>query len=142
MIKNKVYIQIDTRRQYTAKFPGMGEIFTGPACYEKSTGEQLVLPERDGVCSPMMILHDITGHVAPSGRWVSGRAAQRDECARSGLVPYERINDFPGGLTSEKFAKKRGLKTDEASQEWISNKLAETATAAGMKMDNGKLVSL
>lgn len=55
---------------------------------------------------------DLPGYISPAtGKWIEGRAARRDDLARSGCVevdPPKRKR----GLVNERFAKKHGLAFD------------------------------
>lgn len=77
----------------------------------KATGEPMVPPDQP--FRPVTPLHvsDIAPYLSPvDGRYISGRAAKRDDLARNNCID---ANDLPsptgGKLRSRKFAEKRGL---------------------------------
>ena len=88
---------------------------------DRATHEPMHIPKRRRVCAPMAIIHDVPAHIAPSGAYISGRAAMRDDNRRHGYVPYEPVGNRPKGVTDENFARAYGLKTCEATQEWLKN---------------------
>lgn len=97
---------------------------------DKKTGERMPMPERDGLCVPMMVIPDIPPHVAPSGAYISGRKAMLDDCKAHGYVPYEPVNSNPGGFTDPVTAAKAGKRVCEATQEWLSKQKARYAAGA------------
>ena len=72
----------------------------------------------------------IQGEIEPyqspaSGKWISNRRERRDDLARTGCVPYERLPNAPQGLTNTRFAHKHGLVkqlTPEARERYESEK--------------------
>ena len=77
--------------------------------------------EIDESCSSVvmpMIQSDIEPYKSPiDGRVIGSRSARREDLARNGCVPYERMGNVPTGLTNPKFAKKHNamhLLTEEA----------------------------
>ena len=92
---------------------------------DKLTGEPMRIPERDGVCVPMTIIHDIPPHRAPSGAYISGRRAMIDDCKAHGYVPYEPVSGNPGGITDPVLAKRAGKRVCEKTQEWLASQKAK-----------------
>jgi hypothetical protein len=102
---------------------------------DPETNAPMPLPKRRGVTKPLYIIKDMEPYrsVVEGGRVIGGRTARREELARladRGLVPWEPISSRPRGLINKEFCGKRGLKTDEATQEWASAKLATQAAKA------------
>lgn len=74
------------------------------------TGEAMPIPERDGICVPAFI-PDIQPYLSPvDGKYVSGRAARRDDLKKHNCVeapPFKRKGEQR--LRNERFIKKHGL---------------------------------
>lgn len=84
-----------------------------------------VTPTKCGIT----IIPDIPAHMAPSGQYISGRKAMRDDCIAQGYVPYEPVNSCPGGITDPVVAARNGTRVCEATTEWLSK--AKDAYASG-----------
>ena len=91
----------------------------GGAFVDKATGKRMRTPKRDGVCMPLAIIGDVEPHMAPSGAYISGRKALRDDCRAHGYVPYERLTKRPTGLTDPTFAKSIGGRVCDETQDWL-----------------------
>lgn len=98
----------------------------------KTTGKPMEIPERDGVCAPMMILSDIEPHVAPTGEIVNTRSDRDELRKKHGLVPYERLTGRPRGYINDKFARKRGLKTCGETKEHFAEQKKTALAKAGL----------
>ena len=84
---------------------------------DKSTGEPMAMPKRDGVCAPM-VRSDIEPHIGPNGKWITSRAEQRRVMAETGTCPWEPINDRPRGTSPEAI---------EAQREWAADQKVKLA---------------
>lgn len=88
------------------------------------------------------VIHDINKtHEGPLGMITGGRAQRREVHKRMAgdfdkpTCDWEPVSNRPKGYASEKFAKKRKLKTSEATQEWVDNQNAKIAKACGYDKD-------
>lgn len=71
------------------------------------TGEVMPIPQRGMVCAPMVV-PDTPAYTSPiTGKVIEGRAARREDLARSGCV--EAGDMKPKEFRSESFAKKHGF---------------------------------
>ena len=121
---------------HAKKFAGVaGAMYEGRGLYNKRSGLPIDMPQRDELCAPM-VMSDSLDHVAPDGSLVTSKSHRREVCARNDWYPYERMiprgerQSRPRGLVNERFAKKRGLKTSEAAQEWLANDRRKKAKGA------------
>lgn len=85
-------------------------VFRDGAFRDPATGEPMPIPERDGVCVPMVI-PDIEPYQSPiDGRVITGRAAKRDDLRRHDCVDARDLPSATGGkLKNRRFAERRGL---------------------------------
>lgn len=73
---------------------------------DPKTYDPMPIPERNGVCVPLTIQHDIPDYVSPvTGKLVSGRVARREDLKRNGCIEYESPKDS-GYCVTEKWAKR------------------------------------
>ncbi len=85
---------------------------------DRTTGEPMEMPERDGVCLPQ-IISDIEPYLSPiDGRYISGRAAKRDDLARHDCIdwrdaPRPKGKTADGKFKNKRFAKKYNLPLSE-----------------------------
>lgn len=102
-----------------------------PNGFVDASGNRMVVPERDGVCVPM-VTRDITPYPCPiTGRLISSRSEHRDNLARHNMRVMEP-DESPtkGKIRNEAFAKKRGLTVSDEFKDYdstISRKKKETA---------------
>lgn len=76
--------------------------------YDKKTGAPMVIPERDGICAPM-VCSDTPEYRSPiDGRLVSGRVQRREDLKRNNCVEIDPPAK-PRGYKNPRFAKKYGL---------------------------------
>lgn len=87
-----------------------------------STGEPMEVPERDGICTPM-IQSDIPEYMSPvSGKMITSRSHRRDDLARHDCVPYEPTKNAPKGYKNPSFTKKRGLSLNEEARDLAASR--------------------
>lgn len=93
-------------------------VFKGGKFVDPATGDAMLVPKRDGLCVPSVI-SDIEPYQSPvDGRYVSGRAAKRDDLRRHGCID---ANDLPrnpkrapkGQFRNKRFAAKHNLTLSE-----------------------------
>lgn len=93
-------------------------VFKGGKFVDPATGEPMHVPDRGTLCTPS-IVSDIEPYQSPvDGRYVSGRAAKRDDLKRHDCID---ANDLPrsskrapkGEFRNKRFAKKHNLKLAE-----------------------------
>ena len=92
---------------------------------DKKTGQPLTARNHNGappldevICAPM-VMRDMPEHVGPSGRLISSRSQFRDECKRTGSVPFDRGLKGSSGYLDPRVAKANGKKHDpENVQRW------------------------
>lgn len=96
-------------------------VFRDGRFVDARSGEPMHVPERDGLCVPQVIA-DIEPYISPaSGQYVSGRAAKRDDLARTNCID---ANDAPrdpklmpkGTFKNKRFAKKYNLPLAEEAR--------------------------
>lgn len=107
-------------------------VWRNGAWVDHKTHAPMSIPKRSGVCAPMMIIPDITPHVAPTGEIISTRSDRDELRHKHGIIPYERLHSRPRGYINDKFTKKRGLKTCEETQDHFANQKREALKRAGM----------
>ncbi len=79
-----------------------------------ASGNRMVVPERDGVCAPM-VQSDIAPYQSPmDGRWITSRNEARYDLEKHGMRVLEP-SESPtrGKIRNKKFAEKRGLQVSE-----------------------------
>lgn len=87
----------------------MKYVFRAGRWRDPNTDEPMPIPERDGLCAPMVI-PDTPGYQSPiDGKWVDGRRARRYDLESNGCVEYEPPKGYDGRLKNPKFAAKLGL---------------------------------
>ena len=77
---------------------------------DKKTGEPMEKKTRE-IVAPM-VMRDMPEHVGPSGRLITSRSAFREECKRTGSVPFDRGLKGSSGYLDPKVAKANGVKFD------------------------------
>lgn len=94
-------------------------------------GNRMVVPERDGVCAPM-VASDIKPYSCPiTGRLISSRSEHRDNLARHGMRVMEpEESPTKGRIRNEAFAKKRGLKVSDEFKDYDSSVAKKAKEAA------------
>lgn len=84
---------------------------------DKSTGEAMHIPERDGVCCPR-VESDIEPYRSPiDGRLITSRSQQREDLAKNGCVLAPPSKRKGGGYNNPSFAVKRGLPLSEEARD-------------------------
>jgi len=79
-----------------------------------STGEPMDIPERDGVCAPM-VQSDIPEYMSPVGSGlITSRSARREDLKRHDCVEAPPRKNR--GYKNPRFAKKHGLPLKEESR--------------------------
>lgn len=85
------------------------------------TNEPMEMPERDGVCCPMVI-GDIEPYASPiDGKMITSRSARRYDLESNNcreVDPPKR----PRGYKNKKFAERRGLKLNEEAMDTLKRK--------------------
>lgn len=82
---------------------------------DKATGEPMDKPYEGQIVCPM-VQSDIGEYRSPiDGRLISSRSTRREDLKKNGCVEWEPLNNRPRGLGNPEFARKRGLKVDEAA---------------------------
>lgn len=93
--------------------------------YDKSTGEEVTLPDRSDSWSKrgnIQIIRDIDGYTCPiTGNWVGSRAAHKENLKRSGCRVFE-----PG--EREQYIKEKPREAErhaERAADFLSDRIAE-----------------
>lgn len=97
---------------------------------DATTGERMAIPERDGVCLPMIVVEDFQPFESPAtGKMITSRAEHRYDLAASNcrlLEPDE--SPTKGRLKNRTFTEKRGLKVSDEYRDYDSSIKAKEAT--------------
>lgn len=101
-------------------------ILTKDGFVDKTTGSPMEIPERDGVCMPL-VSGDIEPYRSPiDGKVIGSRTAQREDLAKHGCVlkPPRKSK----GYSNPDWAIKRGLPLSEKAQDThkLTNKHVKT----------------
>lgn len=87
---------------------------------DRATNEPMPIPERDGVCCPL-IQSDITEYRSPiDGSMITSRSARREDLKRNDCVEVDPPKK-PRGYKNPNFARKRGLPLREDVRDTIVN---------------------
>lgn len=83
-------------------------------CYrDPRTNEPMPMPERDGVCCPM-VQSDIKEYPSPiDGKMITSRSARRYDLEANGCVEVDPRPKNKRGYKNRAFAEKRGLPINE-----------------------------
>ena len=82
-------------------------VFNGERFVDRDTGEPMAIPDRAGLCVPQIVA-DIEPYLSPvDGKYVSGRAAKRDDLKRTNCVEYDDLPRPKGLAPKGKFRNKR-----------------------------------
>lgn len=85
-------------------------------------GNRMVVPERDGICLPM-VASDIKPYACPiTGKMITSRSEHRENLAKHGMRVMEP-DESPtkGKIRNAAFAKKRGLKVSDEYRDYDSS---------------------
>jgi hypothetical protein len=89
--------------------------------FKDAAGNPMPVPERDGVCLPMVV-SDIKPYACPiTGKMITSRSEHRDNLAKHGMRVVEP-DESPtkGKIRNEAFARKRGLKVSDEFKDYDS----------------------
>lgn len=82
---------------------------------DPKTREPMPIKDDNAIVTPQ-IISDIEPYRSPvDGGYVGGRASRREDLKKHDCVPFEPLTNRPRGIGNPKFAKKHGLKLDEAA---------------------------
>lgn len=86
-------------------------------CFRDRDGNPMDLPERGGICMPM-VQSDIEPYLSPiDGKEISSRSTRRYDLEKNGCV--EAPPAKKRGYRNPKFAVKRGLKLNEEAMDTL-----------------------
>lgn len=90
-------------------------VWRNGAFVDPSSNEPMQIPERDGVCMPL-INSDIKEYVSPvTGKLISSRSTRRYDLESNGCIEADPPKKHRG-YHNKAFAKKRGLKLAEEAR--------------------------
>lgn len=93
--------------------------------YDRSTGEPMEIPEREGVCMPM-VRSDIPEYLSPiDGKPITSNSHRRYDLEANGCVPAEPRKKR--GYKNPRFAAKHGLPLNEEGREALERRKKEMA---------------
>lgn len=98
-------------------------IWKDGAFRDPGTGEAMPIPERDGICVPMIVVENFIPFESPAtGKWITNRAEHRYDLAASGCRVMEP-DESPtkGKIRNKQFAAKRGLTVSEDFRDYDSS---------------------
>ncbi len=95
-------------------------LWTKTGFVDKTTGEPMAIPERDGICAPQILTEDFKPFRSPAtGNLITSRAEHRYDLAASGcrvLEPSE--SPTKGRLKNPSFTAKRGLTVSDEFRDY------------------------
>lgn len=98
-------------------------VWTDKGFVDRSTGEPMPMPERDGICLPQIVIEQFTPFYSPAtGKLITSRAEHRYDLAASGcrvLEPDE--SPTKGKYKNPKFTAKRGLTVSDDFRDYDSS---------------------
>ena len=84
-------------------------VWRNGAFRDPTTGEPMPIPERDGVCCPI-IRSDIEPYLSPiDGRPITSRSHRREDLIRNDCVEADPRPKDKRGYRNKRFAQKHGL---------------------------------
>lgn len=86
------------------------------------TNEPMPIPEREGVCSPI-VQSDIPDYRSPiDGKLIGSRSARRDDLKRNDCVEVDPRPKERRGYRNPRFAIKRGLPLQESVRDQLASR--------------------